>query len=149
KLLDAGANPTAVDHWGYTPLHRAAGRGHAGVVRELLRRSVDPNLADRKYRKTALHKAAEGVDHAGGARCIDALINGGAKLELTDSADLTPLHGAIMSDNARNVKRLLERGADPNRRGWGRYTPLQLAAKFGHDRMLLVLLHHGARIQDA
>ncbi|MGD8330923.1 MAG: ankyrin repeat domain-containing protein [Acidobacteriota bacterium] len=42
-LLEWGAHPGASDDSGYTALMMAAGRGHAGVVRELLRRGADPD----------------------------------------------------------------------------------------------------------
>jgi len=42
-LLEWGADPGASDDSGYTALMMAAGRGHAGVVRELLTRGADPD----------------------------------------------------------------------------------------------------------
>ena len=75
-LLQAGADPNAVDKYGETALMEAAKEGHADVARVLLKAGADPNAANKddwdavdaeedifedifKYGRTALMYAAE------------------------------------------------------------------------------------------
>ena len=56
-LLDHGANPNARwPHWDadVTPLHLAASRGHADVVRLLLAAGADPSIRDSKHDSDAI-----------------------------------------------------------------------------------------------
>ena len=54
SLLDAGVDPNARTAYGVTALHFAADGGHTEVVKVLLRRKADPNVADTFYRATPL-----------------------------------------------------------------------------------------------
>ncbi|MFM7135004.1 MAG: ankyrin repeat domain-containing protein, partial [Planctomycetota bacterium] len=49
-LLKAGAEVNAKDNKGGTPLHRAAGRGHAKVVAVLLKAGANPRATDGEGR---------------------------------------------------------------------------------------------------
>lgn len=46
------------------------------------------------------------------------------------------------------VRRLLEKGVDPNTEGGFYGSPLRAAAPYGHEKNCLLLLKHGARIED-
>jgi ankyrin repeat protein len=97
-LLTAGADPEVRDHFGFTTLMRAAGRGQARVVRVLLEHGAEVNA-----------KSDPGPDGA------PALLR-------------TPLMLAAMSGDLRTLFLLLRAGADPlaiDRHG---YTALHWAA---------------------
>ncbi len=59
-LLEAGANPNAVQHGGYTPLHSAAQNGQTELVRALLEAGADPR-AKTDEGQTALALAQENL----------------------------------------------------------------------------------------
>ena len=46
-LLDAGDDKGARDEYGLTPLHRAAGEGHAAAIGALLAAGADPGARDK------------------------------------------------------------------------------------------------------
>ena len=46
ELLDEGVSPSAKDENTYTPIHAAASWGHTEVLRLLLSRGGDVNVAD-------------------------------------------------------------------------------------------------------
>lgn len=51
----------------------------------------------------------------------------------------TLLHGAVMSGDAREVKRLLDAGADPRIRNREGRTPLEVAEMLGRPRVRVLL----------
>ncbi|KAJ3545927.1 hypothetical protein NM208_g2267 [Fusarium decemcellulare] len=100
RLLDAGADPTAVTHEGLTPLHIAARFRESNVVGLLL----DVLKRRREYRPGTLPEPVRGVN----ARvvCRDQ--------ETDEEVDITPLFFACKSGRPETVALLLEAGADVN-----------------------------------
>ena len=60
-----------------------------------------------------------------------------------------PIQSATASGHRKIVRMLLERGADPNIREQGGYTPLHAAAQNGDDEMIRILLFGGADLTIA
>lgn len=100
-LLEKGADPKAVTKAGVTALMVAAGMGHANTIRRgeqpiaamkiCLDKGVDINAATDKTLNTALHAAAgQGTDDI-----VQFLADHGAKLDLKDNKDRTPMDVAL------------------------------------------------------
>ena len=128
-LLEEDAIPDPVNGEGKTPLHHAAFShrpvGGATGVEALLRAGADPNRADRKG-NTPLHAAVMG---AMDARIVGALLDGGASTESVNRDRLTPLllFVRVGSNDGQIASRLLDAGANPDRKFPNGKTPLHVA----------------------
>jgi ankyrin repeat protein len=74
---------------------------------------------------TPLHYAAR----AGCAPCVDALVAGGADINLADPSGITPLILALLNRNFDAALRLVELGADVDRWDWWGRSPLFVAVE--------------------
>ena len=82
---------------------------------------------------------------SGDAPTIQALLRGGADPNETGGVNgWTALQHAIHKNQAASVSALLEGGAYPNSRGGSRMTPLMMAAGYGQEQILRLLLKKGA-----
>lgn len=94
--------PCRVLQDGATPLFKAAHKGHAGVVGELLKHG--PELGLLANGQTALHGAAM----FGQLACVRLLARAGAALSARNAAGLTPLQAARQAAR-RDVADYLQR----------------------------------------
>jgi ankyrin repeat protein len=144
-LIKARANVNAVESWrGQTALMWAAAQSNPDMVRLLLKAGAKPDVisAVRDWARkvtaeprpqnrppggfTALLLAAR----EGCAACAQALVKGGADLNLTNPENITPLLEAILNARFDTAKVLIEAGADVNRWDvWGR-APLYSAIDY-------------------
>ncbi len=95
--LAAGADPTAREEDGSTPLHSAAVWGHASVVKILLDAGAKPD-ARSKYGCTPLHRAA-GEGHAS---IVEALLAAGADPAARNEEGKTPFD--VISSKLKRTK---------------------------------------------
>ena len=160
-LLQHGADVTARDPAGATPLHSAVDPGcddlsDVEVVRQLLEHGADVISRQWRYR-TPLHIAA----FNGYPLAVELLFEQGSNLShtyelfqrppwsLKDSLGDTPLHTAAGKGHKVVVKMLLSHGADINATGkinspWE--TALMKAAYMEQTYMVRLLLKHGADV---
>ncbi len=133
----------APDNDGETPLHAAIRAGSEDVVRELLARGADPNVA-ANYGVTPLMLAS-----AGGKPVIaDLLLRAGARPNQRDLFGKTALFDALLSGNARGVALLLDHDADPQLADDAGNTALDIAARSGNAAAGADLLSRGADAGD-
>lgn len=103
-LLTHGADPNSQTASGGTALMAAAGEGNLEVVKRLLKAEAKVNTAtDRGV--TALMGAADD------AELVEALIDAGADLDLTDSNGWTAVCHAYRKDQLKKLAVLKKRGA--------------------------------------
>jgi ankyrin repeat protein len=109
-LCDAGASVLAATGEGMTALHIAAQDDLTEVVRALLSRNADPDVATRMG-ETALHYAA-----LAGTDCLGPLVDAGADIDEETKEGVTALMVAARNAQLDVVEWLLERGASVNAR---------------------------------
>jgi hemoglobin len=119
-LLSRGAQATAGDEFGHTPLSGASGRlvprkeraSEAGktVAEALLQNGADPNARSGPEKQSPLHMTAR----RGNVSVAEALLDGGAEIEGRDAKGETPLRRAVNCGHESMVALFLLRGADPN-----------------------------------
>jgi Ankyrin repeats (3 copies)/zinc-ribbon domain len=102
-----GVVPPGPRSW-TTPLHGAAARGDAALVKQLTSRAGAVNLRDSEGR-TPLHLAA--MEHQ--LQVAKVLIARGAQINARDSRRHTPLHYATQANDAQMKRLLLGHGAVP------------------------------------
>ena len=131
-LLTGGAPVNDVDGtagtMNYTPLHYAASRGNARLVRLLLSHGadVDANTADGT---TSLHYAAA----SGDSETVNALLEwNGVGVHRVNRAGQTALHYAAYNGHAAVVEALVANGADAAARDHTGKTALDYALAYEH-----------------
>jgi hypothetical protein len=121
-------------------LGAAAANNNVNRVNALLNAGADPN-ARGGHGITPLVSAAR----AGALDAIRALVKRGADPNLRCGVSgWTPLMHAIHKDQAGSVEALIGAGAEVNARGEGGRTPLMMAAGYGYDDILRLLIDRGA-----
>jgi hypothetical protein len=120
-LLEKGADVTAKDTDGRTPLSLVAENGHERAVELLLKKKADINSNDANGR-TPLHWAAIN----GHVKVVELLVNAGAHIDSTDDRESTALHESIERDNQAVVELLIELGADLTLKDWKGQTAFDL-----------------------
>jgi ankyrin repeat protein len=148
ELLEENIDVNVLDKAGFTPLARAAGKGHAKVVRMLIENGADVDGGDHPDIAPALVQAAFG----GHTTIVEILLERGAGFNAADqftSVREKALHVAASHGHVEMLKHLLNAGVDVNRRQmhWGT-TPLSSAARKGDTQMVTLLLSHGAEFQS-
>lgn len=178
KLLLANcATADLQNRRGRTPLMNAALYGNAEICQLLLEHGVDPNekmttsvllgvfsshgysvvakaLLDGGIRvnalsangRTALHEAAS-IFPAG--HVIDHLLDAGADIDMKDAImGRTPSMYAVVRENLKAMRTLLDRGANTALKDYLGRTALWMAVEFKTIRILRMLLEHSADMVD-
>ena len=137
-LLAANASPNLGNDKGWTPVHVAAERDHAGVLAELLATCyVNPNMQIYADNSTPLHVAC----HHGHAEVLAMLLaTPNIDPGLAKDGGQTPLYIAAQEGHVGMVRALLATGVDPSQATATGETPLIIAAQKGHAQVVAVLL---------
>ena len=141
------------------PLHFAVQKSRVEMVELLLELGADPTATDGDGVPASVYAAGPDVDRVviealtrrGAIDLFGALVLGdedtAARLLAEGGNDPGALHLLAKRGDAKGVRWLLDRGADPNAR-WSHWdaevTPLHLAAQQGHAEVVRLLLAAGA-----
>jgi len=140
-LINSGANPTAVDKDGDTPLMWASDKGCEKCVKLLLKAGAQVDGQERKTRSPALMIAC--LDgHAG---VVKLLLDAGANADLTAANQVTALMIAASGGHMEAVKLLVEHGAKTDCRDTIGRTALDYATWKGHKEVVHFLTAHTIR----
>ena len=130
-LLDGGLNPNETDESGNNALHVATLYHHncsAHLAQTLVEMTEDVNLQN-KDGVTALMGAADYDNHV-----FDQLIKSNSLLlNVQNAFGRTALHSAVMGNQTKNTKVLIEMGANINVPDIYLETPLNVAMDWGDD----------------
>jgi len=167
-VVEAGADLSARDADGKTPLHYAAhGFRSAEAVKVLVAAGADVNVADawcvapaqtavlademKAARILLRHGAEEDVFTAaafGDMRRLRELLEDDASCAFARSPGReTPMHLAARGGHAHAVRLLAEMGADVNAFWHSNMTPLHCAARGGEPDVIRLLIELGAEIE--
>ena len=158
-LVDAGADPNAVNEYGSFPLAEAASIGNPAMIELLLDAGADPELANADG-QTALMLVAR----TNKVEAAELLIDAGAAVNRAETwRGQTPLMWAAAQGQPGMIRVLMGAGAEPDVRSayndWerqvsaesrrmyrptGALTPLLFAAREGCVECVVVLLEGGA-----
>ena len=142
-LLQAGANPYAVDAAGKDAIIAASWRGRELVVAFLLEQGIDVETADNSGRTPLAWAAINGYDDI-----VRELLRVDANPNSVDYRGLTPLMRAAWNGHYKVVKILVRGGADvflTDREG---KTALDRAEEERWPRVVKFLTNHIARIEQ-
>jgi len=123
--LDKGVDVNAKDEndeAGWTPLHRAAQKGHKEITELLIANGADVN-AKEEDGWTPLHYAALN----GHKEIAELLIAKGADVNAKEEDGWTPLHYAAYGGHKETAELLIAKGADVNAKTNNGITPLDYA----------------------
>lgn len=137
RLSKDEANTTDED--GRTPLMHAIldDDADASVIKLLIARGSNVNVADRGQRWTPLHFAARDANE----EIVQALLDAGASVDTPNIFGSTPLleHIGGPKKDASMVRKLLAHGAVPDKKNVNGVSPIDLARMIGRDDLLAIL----------
>jgi len=110
-LLERGGDPKRFSKNGMTPLMAAAQHGHLKVSGVLLEHDCAINACSTEDGCTALYTAASN----GYPEFVEMLVREGAKLDIADHDNMTPLMAAMARSNWTIVRALMDAGANLER----------------------------------
>jgi len=143
KLLDAGANPSATDEDGLTPLHIAVDKSNPGAIDVLMSHGADHTMLSPRFHATPLQEAALW----GTAKCVDRLLSGGADPKVKDQMQRSLLHLAAKSRSPEVVGKILSlRKVGVDDVDLDGNTAFHTAARDGEFEVAKLLLDHGADV---
>ena len=116
------------DEYGFTPVHSAALKEQAYVVKSFVEKGADLSV-EEGYPTTLLHLVCRFASEEAG--CVRLLIERGVGIEVVDDCGRTALHVAAEYDCPREAEVLIQKRADVFKKDDHGETPLHLAARSG------------------
>jgi ankyrin repeat protein len=133
-LFQHGADVSARNNLGQTPLHRAAFNGHEAVVKVLLENGSDVSVRDNDG-DSPLHMAA----FQGREGLVKVLLENGADVNEMPFRGMTALHWAAVQGYVQLVRVLIEHRANILVEDNHGYTAEYLATFEGHPEVVAIL----------
>jgi ankyrin repeat protein len=142
-LLAAGADPSAHDRFGQTPLDIALAYKNANVVAALLR--LGQNL---KESQKIAEETMESATLRGQTEIVRILLENGFEVNRRSANGSSYLNDAALKGQKKMVQLLLDHGASLTSRSQTGGTALHDAALGGNAEVVALLLDHGAGIDE-
>ena len=141
-LLEHGADTDVQDENLGTPLYVASDNGCVPVVRQLLERKSNVNIAGGLHRR-ALNAAA----YCGHTEIVVLLLQQGVDIDPEEEYEYGSALGAAARKGHNDIVRLLlQKGWNANRKLKRYHSPLVVAATYGHVEVVQALLEHRADV---
>ncbi len=137
RLVAEGASVNVANKQGETPLTEAVAYGEPDLVKFLISQGASVNVRRRKSQYTPLHIAA----YYGWKPVAELLIAAGAPLNAAGAIGIDDPWGPTPRPTARSRKR----GSPGVPPGPGQ-TPVQVAMKMGHSKIVRLLAERGAEV---
>lgn len=110
----------------------------------------EPNGAREKLAAQGIEfSPARWVQYAaqGDSRMVELFLEAGMPVNVQDAKrQVSALHNAASQGHLELVKKLIDKGANPNLKDWNGYTPLINAAFASQQKVVEYLLAHGAKV---
>ncbi len=130
---------------GWTALHYAAYHGQTPMVEKLLAWKLSWKASTKKDEETALHLAIR----AGHTTTSLALIrHKDANISVKDVDSQRPIHHATRVGDKQVTSALLERGAKLDEQNDFGFTPILIAAAYGHPSLVAEFLTRSTNVED-
>ncbi len=141
QLLDK--NPEFISLFssdGFTVLGLASFFGHLSLVKLLLEKGADPNIASNNHLKVAPIHSACAISHID---ITELLIRHGADVNAKQIQGITPLHEAAHNGQTKLLKLLIDNGADINAKMDNGQTPLFMANEKNFQETAELIIKQG------
>ncbi|RJE23350.1 Ankyrin repeat protein [Aspergillus sclerotialis] len=146
-LLDAGADISATSYLNEdvnrNGLLQATTKGHAAVVKVLLKRVIDVNIKGERE-ETALNRAALNGD----SEIVRILLKAKAKVDNADAFWNTPFLCALREGHLKVAELLLTKCASYKSKNRDSKTPLHYAVRWGFFKVARSLIRNGADVNE-
>lgn len=143
RLAMAGARLDDTDKNGRNGINLAARSGSEDTIKLLAKKGVDVNAPD-VFGRTAILNAVDRYN----LDAVKTLIEVGADASIADKSGRTVVHYAATNNMPDVVKTVMEGKSkvkpDLDAKDADGETPLMIAAKYGNERVIEVLMAHGA-----
>jgi len=127
---------------GFTVLGLASFFGHLSIVKLLLDKGANPNIAANNQFKVAPIHSACAISNFEIAKL---LIKSGADVNAKQMQDFTPLHSAAHNGQTELAQLLIDNGVDINARTANGETPLFIAQEKKFQETIELIKKHGGR----
>lgn len=144
KLLKK--NPQIINSFspdGFTTLGLSSFFGHFSLVKLLLEKGADPNIAsNNQFKVTPIHSACA-ISHF---EIAELLIKHGADVNAKQMQGVTPLHSAAHNGQTELSKLLIKNGADVSAKMDNGQTPLFMANENNFKETAMVIINNGGQL---
>ncbi len=138
-------NPAMINAFssdGFTALGLASFFSNIEVVKFLLQKGADPNIASaNSFHVAPIHSACAISNY----ELVDLLIKNGANINAKQAHGVTPLHSAAHNGQTKIAKLLIENGAEINVKTDNGQTPLAMAEEKDFEETAALLKAYGGK----